>query len=325
LDTNKQLLVSIRHLVITACGTSWHAGLYGAALMRWLSCFETVQVVDSAELTRDGLPRRNGGFVCLSQSGETKDVCRALAVAQEIGIPCFSIINAVGSLIARTTKCGVYIMAGRENAVASTKAFTCQVAVLSLVATWFSQQQNTEEQKRAHLLECVHRMATNVGMCLSRTRPLVSMVAEKIYKSKSMFVLGKGFAEPVAREGALKIKEITYIHAEGYSGGALKHGPFALIEEGTPIILIILDDRELQMMKICAEEVKGRGAHVITITDVPAAVKHCSHDIIPVPSNGVLTALMAVIPLQLLAYEIAVRLGIDPDKPRNLAKAVTVD
>jgi len=150
-------------------------------------------------------------------------------------------------------------------------------------------------------------------------------IAQKLKNVDHLFVLGKGYAEPIAREGALKIKEITYIHAEGYGGGALKHGPFALLDNGTPVILLILDDQHAELMKIAAQEVKARGTYNIVITDKPQLVQDVADDIIKIPSNGPMTALLGVIPLQLLAYELSVARGIDPDKPKNLAKAVTVD
>jgi glucosamine--fructose-6-phosphate aminotransferase (isomerizing) len=164
-----------------------------------------------------------------------------------------------------------------------------------------------------------------------RTRAQCADVAAKLMPSEHLFVLGKGYAEPIAYEGALKIKEITYLHAEGYSGGALKHGPFALIEDkegqfgATPIILIVLDDEHGHLMKTAAEEVRARGAYTIVITDNPAMCAGIADTIIPIPNNGPMTALLASVPLQLLAYELAVKRGINPDVPRNLAKAVTVD
>lgn len=325
LDVNKTTLLKIQNLIITGCGTSYHAGLYGAHIMKWLKSVDTVQVIDSAEVYHETLPQFNGGLLCLSQSGETKDVMRALAIAQESNIPTFSIINVVGSQIARLTRCGIYLNAGREVGVASTKTFTCQVAALCLVAIWFSQNRNGDTAKRQHAITALQRLATNTGMLLRNSRTTCAKIADRLKTAPRCFILGKGFAESIAREGALKIKEITYLHAEGYPGGSLKHGPFALIEPGIPVILIILDDRDLHLMKIAAEEVKARGAYVIAITDRPDTVKEVADDIITIPSNGILTALLAVIPLQVIAYELAVRKGIDPDKPRNLAKAVTTD
>lgn len=324
LEQNKELLLGIKHLVIAACGTSYHSALYGARIMRSLRAFETVQVVDAAELTRSDFPTQNGGLLVISQSGETKDVHRCVANAQKEGIPVFSVINAVGSLISRATKCGVYVNAGREHAVASTKAFTTQVTVLSLIANWFAQNREHEEQSRQHLIEALHRLSTNCGMTL-RVRKQCAQIANKLIYAQHCFVLGKGYAEPIAREAALKIKEITYLHAEGYPGGALKHGPFALIEKDTPIILFILDDVHARFMRTAAEEVRARGAYTIVITDNADLAEGVSDEVIHIPSDGPLTALIANIPTQLIAYELAVQKNINPDKPRNLAKAVTVD
>ncbi|KAM9957845.1 hypothetical protein ACTFIW_012817 [Dictyostelium discoideum] len=324
LEDAKDLLLPIKNLIITGCGTSFFAAQFGARIMRYLGAFDTVQVFDAAEIIRDTLPHNHAGVLMISQSGETKDVARILTLAEESGIPRFSIVNAVGSLIARSSICGVYLNAGREHAVASTKAFSSQVTVLSLVANWFAQHRGIEEGKRRQLIDSLHRLPTNLGMAL-RVREQCKAIAQKIYKKNSIFVLGKGFAEPIAFEGALKIKEITYCHAEGYSGGALKHGPFALIEQDTPIILIILDDSNSPLMRVAAEEVKARGAHTIVITNNSTLAKHIAHDTILIPSNGILTALLAAIPLQLLAYEMAICKNIDPDRPKNLAKTVTTD
>jgi len=179
-------------------------------------------------------------------------------------------------------------------------------------------------QTRHELIDSLHRLPLYVGMAL-QTHGHCKELAEKLKNREHLFILGKGYAEPIAREGALKVKEITYIHAEGYGGGALKHGPFALLTNGTPVILLIFDDEHAELMKIAAQEVRARGTYNIVITDKPSLVKDVADDIIQVPSNGPMTALLGVIPLQLLAYELAVARGIDPDKPRNLAKAVTVD
>eukprot|EP01132_Coremiostelium_polycephalum_P007881 gene7881-9700_t len=324
LEDAKEILLPIKNLLITGCGTSYFAAQLGARIMRYLGAFDTIQVIDSSEVTRENLPHLNAGVLMISQSGETKDVSRVLTLSEEVGVPRFSVVNAVGSLIARGSICGVYLNAGREHAVASTKAFTSQVTVLSLIANWFAQQRGIEEGKRRHLIESLHRLPTNLGMAL-RCRDKCKEIAQKLYRKNSMFVLGKGLGEPIAYEGALKIKEITYIHAEGYSGGALKHGPFALIESGTPIILLVLDDQHAPLMRVAAEEVKARGAYTIVITNNPNLAKHIADDVVIIPSNGVLTSLLSVIPLQLIAYEVAMLRQIDPDRPRNLAKAVTTD
>jgi glucosamine--fructose-6-phosphate aminotransferase (isomerizing) len=388
MDALKERLSRIRHLVITGCGTSMYAGMYGAKLMRQLHAFgavpqpfleqdaaclwnrmlpapalsaqhgvcsccllsgrggvhaDTVQVFDAAEVKASSLPPPDGGgMVAISQSGETRDVFKAVIKAEEAGITSFSVVNAVGSLIARTTKLGVYLNAGRENAVASTKAFSSQVTALALVTLWFRQQRDdacAAEGKagrdcglpdRYHLLEAVQRLPISFGMAL-RTRDMCRDIAAKLLDKQQLFILGKGYGEPIAYEGALKIKEITYLNAQGYSGGALKHGPFALIEGrdgphgSTPIIMIILDDEDAADMLTAAHQVKARGADVYVITDNRLLVREITDSPITIPNNGPLTGLIAVLPLQLIAYELSVMKGIDPDTPRNLAKAVTTD
>jgi len=326
LSQNSDLMLGVDNLVIAGCGTSLNAGSYGSLLMKSLQAFNTVQCVDAAEVTKDQIPLRAGGMLAISQSGETKDVMRALAVAKNLGIPTFSIVNVVGSLIARTTGCGVYVHAGRENAVASTKAFTSSVTCMALIAAWFAQNRegNPNLVKRKELIDSLHRLPTYMGMCLP-LRDQCKALAEKLKDSDHMFILGKGFGEPIAQEGALKIKEVSYIHAEGYGGGSLKHGPFALLDKGIPVIFIILSGPNGQHMRIAAQEVKARGAFNICITDDPSLCKGVAHEIITIPNNGPLTALLAAVPLQLLAYELSVIRGINPDKPRHLAKAVTVD
>jgi len=330
LDNNRDTLLGINNLLLAGCGTSYFAGLYGVHLMQYLKCFETVQCLDAAEVTQDTFPNFSAGLCVLSQSGETKDTHRTLVEADSLSIPTFSIVNQVGSLISRTTNCGVYLNAGREHAVASTKAFTTQVTALALVAGWFSQnragfEQHASNSKRDQLVEALHRLPIYAGMTL-KSYDQVKNIAQTLKDQQHMFILGKGFAEPIAREGALKIKEISYIHAEGYSGGALKHGPFALLDNGTPVILLIFNDRHGELMKTAAHEVRARGAYTVVITDKPPAeVEKLADEIITVPSNGPLTALLATIPLQILAYEISVAKGINPDKPRHLAKAVTTD
>lgn len=324
LEERKETLRNIKHLVIAACGTSYHAGLEGAQLMRGLHSFETVQVIDASECTSESLPPEGGGLLVISQSGETKDVHRCIGLAHKAGIPCFSIVNAVGSLIARSTACGVYLNAGREHAVASTKAFTTQTTVLAQIAIWFAQIRGSEEEKRRRLIADLRRLSSSVSMAI-KWRGTCTRIAETMKTAEHCFVLGKGLSEPIAREGALKIKEITYVHAEGYPGGALKHGPFALITPGTPVFLIVLNDAHASLMQVAAQEVRARGAYTIILTDHPPLAEGIADETIIVPNNGTLTALVAVIPLQLIAYELALLRGIQPDKPRNLAKAVTVD
>nr|PIM03260.1 glucosamine-fructose-6-phosphate aminotransferase [Toxoplasma gondii COUG] len=327
LDQNRESLLTVKSLLLCGCGTSLYAGIYGELLMQWLRCFDQVRAVDASEVDIYHLPRQDAGVLLLSQSGETLDTVRACQLADFQGLKKFSVVNQVGSLLARMTNCGVYVNAGREVAVASTKAFTSQVAVLSLIAAWFAQNQPTQAfpDRCSALMDAIHRLPVYAGMTLN-CRALCQNIAERLKDAKTLFVLGKGFGYPVALEGALKIKELAYLHAEGFPAGALKHGPFALIDEKekTPVILVLLADQHAASLLNAAQQVKARGAHLICVTDEPDIVKDLADDVLVVPSNGPLTALLACIPLQLLAYELAIAKGINPDKPRGLAKTVTV-
>mmetsp|Transcript_11346 Transcript_11346/g.21243 ORF Transcript_11346/g.21243 Transcript_11346/m.21243 type:complete len:725 (-) Transcript_11346:84-2258(-) len=339
LDNNEKLLSQIKIMILSACGTSLNAAKYAEKLMKNLESFDHVVALDAAETDAKDFPKtsdpKHTGLLVVSQSGETKDVQRVVTTAMHNDITVMSVVNAVGSMIARTTKLGVYCHAGRENAVASTKAFTTQVTVLALVALWFRQMRDRMEGSSPSyeakiLKEALTRLPISFGMAM-KNRGKCKQIAERLNSKEHCFVLGKGYGEPVAYEGALKIKEMCYLHAEGYSGGALKHGPFALIEDdkgkfgATPIILLILDDEHAHHMRTAAEEVKARGAEIIIITDRPSLADGLCDDPIVIPRNGPLTALGAVLPLQLIAYELAILRGINPDTPRNLAKAVTVD
>ena len=342
LEKMKDDLARVKYLTLSACGTSLNAAKYAEKLMKHLGSFDMVHSLDAAETDSNDFPRdvqkaKESAFLVVSQSGETKDVANVVNAAQEKDLTVMSVVNAVGSLIARTTKLGVYCNAGRENAVASTKAFTTQVTVLALIALWFRELKDkvngvTEHSVEAALLkESLMRLPICCGMALKNREQCVE-VAERLNGKEHCFILGKGYGEAVAYEGALKIKEMCYLHAEGYSGGALKHGPFALIESdengklgATPIIMLILDDAHAHHMRTAAEEVKARGADVIVITDKVELADGIDSNPIVIPSNGPMTALGAVMPIQLIAYELAMLRGINPDTPRNLAKAVTVD
>lgn len=330
MESNKDILLSINHLVISGCGTSLYAGSYGQQLFQLMQCFHSVSICDAGEINSNTFPLYDAGLLVLSQSGETKDTHRALLLAQQVGIPTFSIVNQIGSLIARTTNCGIYLNAGREHAVASTKAFTTQVTALALLAAWYAQCKlgdsiHNSRHYRQMLLS-ISQLPIYLGMTLQCDKQIRSL-ASTLVDAQHIFVLGKGYGESIAREAALKLKEITYIHAEGYSGGALKHGPFALLCEGTPVIHIILSDQHAELMMIAAEETQARGAQNIIITDKISLADELANinNIIIIPSNGALTALLAIVPIQLLAYHISCMKGFNPDRPRNLAKSVTVD
>lgn len=323
LEKNKDELLGIDHLVIVACGTSKNAGMYAGFFMRELKSFKTVQIVDASEMNENYLIE-GSGVLAISQSGETKDVHRAIMLAKRMGRPVFSVVNKVQSLIARETGCGVYLNAGHELGVASTKAFTSQVTILLLIAIWFAQFKEEELGKRRELIGVLHGLPMRLGSLLSMKEEVVT-VAENLKGVDRGFVLGKGKCEALAEEIALKIKEISYVHLEAYCGGALKHGPFALIEEGTLIILIMPKDENYDFMLTVAEEVSVRGARVIAVTDSDVVEGGIFEQVIRVQQLGVLTSLLMVLPMQLLAYYLSLGKGLNPDRPRNLAKAVTVD
>lgn len=278
---------------------------------------------------------QNAGLLILSQSGETKEDIDVVQLAQRRNVPVIGVVNSVGSTIANMTQCGVYTNAGQENAAPSTKSFTTQVVCMALVAMWFRQMKAKEKglkvsNEQNTLAESLQRLPISFGM-LMRTQSACKKAAKKLLGKEHCFVLGKGFGEPIAMEGALKLKEIGYLHAEGYSGGALKHGPFAMIEDdkgkqgATPIVMLVLDDMHAHHMRTACEEVKARGAELIIITDNKKLADGLDDDPIIIPSNGPLTALGAVVPMQMIAYELAMLKDNNPDAPRNLLKSYALD
>lgn len=327
LSNHKETLLKLKNLIIVASGTSYHAGLIGAKFFRYLRCFNSVRVIDASEFVIEDIPPLDEptGMIVLSQSGETKDVHSVMELAKTQDIIIIGIVNVVGSLIARESDCGIYLNAGREVAVASTKSFTSQVIVLALVAIWFSQNWHKElKQKRIMFIDSLRNLAFNFGEIIKHISTKINdNVIQYLKDKKSMYIMGTGFAYPIACEGALKIKEIAYIHAEGYSGAALKHGPFALIEQGFPIIMIILNDEYKDRMMSTAEQIKARGAYIIVITNIPKLNRQLFNEIIMIPDNGIMTALLAILPMQYISYKIAVEMKYSPDMPKNLAKSVT--
>ncbi|KAL7546033.1 hypothetical protein ACHAWF_009379 [Thalassiosira exigua] len=327
----------IDSLTVVGCGSSFNAATYGTKLLRHTGVFTNVMAMDanSAEVSDyRGRPNpKNSGLLALSQSGETIDVVESIQLAQRRDIPVMSIVNEVGSTIANMTKCGVYTNSGRENATSSTKTFTAEVVSLALVSMWFHQMKSKEKggkvstsNEHRALAESLQRLPITFGMIM-RTQSACKKAAKKLLSKEHCFVLGKGFGEPIAMEGALKLKEVGYLHAEGYSGGALKHGPFAMIEDengkqgSTPIIMLVLDDRHAHHMRTACEEVKARGAELIIITDNKKLADGLDDDPIVIPSNGPLTALGAVVPLQMIAYELSMLKDNNPDAPRHLLKS----
>ena len=319
LDTCKSRLMEINHLIILGCGTSYHAGLWCLDIFKNLDIFHTVVVYDGAEFNVKDIPKiGNSGIVLLSQSGETKDLHRCIQIAKDYDLITIGIVNVIDSMIARESDCGIYLNAGREVAVASTKSFTNQCLVLTMVAIWFSQNKGTYIEKRKKMINDIRNLSFQVqDLCTNLEQ--IKEIARQLKEKHSMFLLGKGKEEAIAKEGALKLKEVAYIHAEGYSSSALKHGPFALIEEGLPVILIDVEEEHRDKNKNTFQEISARNAFVIKITD-----NKCN-DLLIVEKNSTFSGILANVYVQLMSYFIALEKGFNPDFPRNLAKVVTVE
>jgi glucosamine--fructose-6-phosphate aminotransferase (isomerizing) len=230
----------------------------------------------------------------------------------------------VDSLIAREVDCGIYCNAGKEVGVASTKAFTSQVVCLNLISIWFAQIHNLNEKKRIKMIRDLHNLSNDIKNTIELCDIETKKIAEKL-KYTNMFLIGKGSDEYIAKEGSLKIKEISYIHSEGYSSSSLKHGPFALLDEHFPVIIINLDQMHKTKTLNCYQEVSSRKSPIIFITNDITITNDVDCEILFVPENKTFASLLGIIPIQLLAYYLSIERGINPDKPKNLAKVVTVE
>ena len=328
LESKIDLLKNIENIIILGCGTSYHAGMYGAYYLKTLCNFNSVQVIDGAELNEYDIPK-NGKcvFILISQSGETKDLHRCIEIAHKNNIITIGIINVVDSLIAREVDCGIYCNAGREMGVASTKAFTSQVVCLSMIGVWFAQIHNLNEIKRIQIIKDLHNLSNdfkNIIENIDGINKKIEYVSLLMKDYNNLFLLGKGNDECIAKEGSLKIKEISYIHSEGYSASSLKHGPFALLNDNFPTIIINCHDEYTNKIINCFEEVHSRNSPILMITNNNLNLnKKCM--MIEICKNHSYSSLLAIIPLQLLAYYLSVHKGINPDIPKNLAKVVTVE
>jgi len=317
-------LKKIEHLILLGCGTSLNAGNHSIEFFKDLCEFTTVQAFDGSEFTDKDIPFR--GSVCalfLSQSGETKDLYRCIKICRDNDVFTIGVINVIDSLIAREVDCGCYLNAGREVGVASTKAFTSQVIVLSMLAVFFAQINDLNKSKREYYLKSLRQLSTDIKKTITTTNDICETIANYLKLQKDLFVLGKGSMISVATEGALKTKEIGYIHAEAYGGNALRHGPYALIESGTPIIFVNPNDSNFSLMNNTIEEVKSRDAYPIVISDINDVSRHAVYKII-VPFNRIYRGILHNIPMQLIAYYLAVKKGHNPDMPKNLSKCVSV-
>jgi glucosamine--fructose-6-phosphate aminotransferase (isomerizing) len=319
-------LVKARRFVLTGQGTAWHAGLVGDYLLEDLAKVPAEATYASEFRYRNPIVEEGTVVVAISQSGETADTLAALREGKEKGALALGVINAVGSTIARETDAGIYLHAGPEIGVASTKAFTCQVACLTMLALYVGRRRFLSQGHSQELIDALCAIPAQVEHVLKQSEAVKTIAAKFIDRENWLF-LGRGYHYPVALEGALKLKEISYIHAEGMPAAEMKHGPIALINEGMPVVFIATKGHQYEKVVSNIEEVRARGGRVIAVaTEGDAQIGRYSDDVVYIPdAPEPLQPLLSVVPLQLLAYHAAVLRGCNVDKPRNLAKSVTVE
>ena len=313
-------------IYITACGSSWHAGLIGKNLLEEFAQIPVHVDYASEFRYREPIIDSDTVIIAISQSGETADTLAAIRKAKDLGALAVGICNVVGSTISRETDCGIYTHAGPEIGVASTKAFTAQVTVLFMLALHLGRNNGMSQGECGRLAKALSEMGEQVDNVLSQSDHILS-VAEETLEAENFLYLGRGLNFPVALEGALKLKEISYIHAEGYPAAEMKHGPIALIDEKMPVVFLAPHDKTFEKVLSNIQEVKARNGKVITVTDRKTSeLEKLSDHIIEVPSSHPRTfSIVSSVPLQLLAYPLAVLRGCEVDQPRNLAKSVTVE
>jgi glutamine---fructose-6-phosphate transaminase (isomerizing) len=320
-------LVNAERILIVACGTSWHAGLVAEYFFEEF-CRIPVEVEYASEFRyRNPIIREGDVVIAISQSGETADTLAAIELAKSKGAIIFGVCNVVGSSIPRTTHAGAYTHAGPEIGVASTKAFTAQLTVLSMIALIVAQKKGTiTDQKYHELLVDMETIPSKVEKAL-QLNSQIQVIADEFKDARNFLYLGRGYNFPVALEGALKLKEISYIHAEGYPAAEMKHGPIALIDKEMPVVFIATKDSSYEKIVSNIQEVRARKGRVISIvTEGDTLIPKMSEFTIEVPPvHEALMPMISVIPLQLLSYHIAVMRGCNVDQPRNLAKSVTVE
>ena len=320
-------LIESKRIIIIACGISWHAGLVGEYLIEELARIP-VEVEYASEFRyRNPVIYKDDVIIAISQSGETADTLAAIQLAKEHGATVLGICNVVGSSTLRETHAGVYTHAGPEIGVASTKAFTAQVTVLAMIAMVLGHKRAViSDSEYKKLIVDLTRVPDKIEKILTKNDDIKKIAT--LYKDASnCLYLGRGYLFPVALEGALKLKEISYIHAEGYPAAEMKHGPIALIDEKMPVIFIATRDKSYEKIVSNIQEVKARkGIIIAVVTEGDTIIKGMADHVIEVPNScESFGALLTVIPLQLLSYHIAVMRGCNVDQPRNLAKSVTVE
>ncbi|MGB7393714.1 MAG: glutamine--fructose-6-phosphate transaminase (isomerizing) [Pricia sp.] len=327
IDQNLEKFTNAQRIIIVACGTSWHAGLVAEYIFEDLARIP-VEVEYASEFRyRNPVITDKDVLIAISQSGETADTLAAIKLAKENGAFVFGVCNVVGSSIARETDAGAYTHAGPERGVASTKAFTTQITVLTLIALKLAMEKGTIDKATFHeYLTEMETIPAKVERALE-SNPLIEIIAEVYKDSPNALYLGRGFNFPVALEGALKLKEISYIHAEGYPAAEMKHGPIALIDEQMPVFVIATKKGHYEKVVSNVQEIKSRKGKIIAIvTEGDEQVTDLADHVVEVPETfESLTPLLTTIPLQLLSYHIAVMRNCNVDQPRNLAKSVTVE
>jgi glucosamine--fructose-6-phosphate aminotransferase (isomerizing) len=326
LTEHSRELLAAKRIILTAQGTAWHAGLVGDYLLEDLAKVVTEATYASEFRYRNPIVEDGTIIVAISQSGETADTLAAMREGREKGALGLGIVNVVGSTIARESGCGIYLHAGPEIGVASTKAFTCQCVVLTMLALYLGRRRFMGQQQCREIIEGLCAIPDQMEKVLAMSDQIKD-IALKFSNHENWLFLGRGYHYPIALEGALKLKEISYIHAEGMPAAEMKHGPIALITQNMPVVFVA--PRGIQYEKVVSniEEVRARGGKVIAVaTEGDNQMKRYSEHVIYVPDTmECLQPLLSVVPLQLLAYHAAVARGFDVDKPRNLAKSVTVE
>ena len=327
LNEYKEKFLNAKRIIIVACGTSWHAGLVGEYLLEYFIRIP-VEVEYASEFRyRDPIIEKDDIVICISQSGETADTLAAIKIAKEKGAFIYGICNVVGSSISRETHSGIYTHAGPEIGVASTKAFSTQITILTLIALKLAELKKTiKREKLLAYQKELSKIPEKIKQII-KSAPEIEAIAKDYSDSQNCIYLGRGYNFPVALEGALKLKEISYIHAEGYPAAEMKHGPIALIDKNMPVIVIAPRKTNYEKVLSNIQEIKSRDGKIVAIvSEGDETVASIANHVIEIPNiSECLTPILATIPLQLLSYYIAIIRGCDVDQPRNLAKSVTVE
>ncbi|MFG0335225.1 MAG: glutamine--fructose-6-phosphate transaminase (isomerizing), partial [Maioricimonas sp. JB049] len=319
-------LPNVERALLFGCGSAWHAALIGEYMLEELAGLPTSVEYASELRYRNPLIERGTLAVGVSQSGETADTLAAMREVQMRGATTIGVVNAVGSSMARETDAGVYLHVGPEIGVASTKAFVGQVVVLAMLAGYMGRRRHLSDDRLLEFLDGLEALPNKVKEALE-TEQQMKELAYALCEREHWLYLGRGVNFPAALEGALKLKEVSYIHAEGLPAAEMKHGPIAMIDKGTPVVVLAPHDSVYSKVLSNIEEVRSRGAHVIAVTSADAPeLDQLAHEVVRIPeTHSLLSPVVTSIPLQLLAYHAALAKGRDVDKPRNLAKSVTVE